>query len=713
MAENDPEAGVADLVQMFEASEQATHDARTNAERDRDYYDSKQLTPQEIAALKERGQPPIVFNLIKTKVNYSLGLEVEQRSDPKAFPRNPDDEEASEAATDALRFVADKEDLPSKLSDVYENMQIEGFGGVEVLVEPKGKPDPKTGRKRLEIVIKRWKWDRLFFDPHSSEHDFSDAEYLGGVLWMDYEKALSKWPGKQEVLSQTLMSAPGGVESETYDDKPRYSIWAENGKRKRVRIVQMYYRKDGDWYWCFFTYGGKLEGGERPVKFLDEDGDTTCPLILQSAYVDRDNNRYGEIRSLIDVQDEVNKRRSKVLHMGLMRQTAAEEGAVDSVREMKKELAKPDGHVSYRPGKKFEILQNNDQIKTQADLLLHAEARFDLMGPNAAMQGKGEDSASGRAIQANQQGGMIEQANLFKRRYRHFKIRVYRAIWNRIRQFWTEERWVRVTDNDNNIRFVGFNRPLTMLDVQLKQAEQQGADKQTLAEMKEQGKQDPELQQPVPGPDGQPVLENVAADMDMDIIVEDAPDTVTIQAEQFEQLVNLASAGVIFPPKTYIRMSQLRDKDAVIDEMETGGKKPSPAEQQALMDAAAIQKAQAEADVMDKQAAAKLKEAQTVKTLQEAQAAGQGDTKGAELQLKAQIASNDAQLKREIAASDHVMEAERMEREFALKERGQAMDTALRADKQQSDTRLALAKAASDDDVRRKQAASNQNSPAK
>ena len=43
--------------------------------------------------------------------------------------------------------------------------------------------------------------------------------------------------------------------------------------------------------------------------FKDRRGKTACALILQSAYIDQENNRYGMVRDLISLQDEINKRR--------------------------------------------------------------------------------------------------------------------------------------------------------------------------------------------------------------------------------------------------------------------------------------------------------------------------------------------------------------------------------------------------------------------
>ena len=82
------------LVSWVEDAEEATDTARKAAERDRDYYDGKQLTSAEKAELRKRGQPDVVINRIKPKIDYLSGFEAANRTDPRAFPRTPNDEEA-------------------------------------------------------------------------------------------------------------------------------------------------------------------------------------------------------------------------------------------------------------------------------------------------------------------------------------------------------------------------------------------------------------------------------------------------------------------------------------------------------------------------------------------------------------------------------------------------------------------------------------------
>lgn len=551
------------LVQYFEDAEEVTTDSRKLSERDRDYYDNKQLTQAELNALKKRGQPDVIINRIQTKVNYLLGYEASQRTDPRAFPKTPQDEDASAACSDALNYVRDKVGLAQVFSLGWENMLIEGFAGIEVGVIPGQDGD-------AEITVTQWDWDRLFYDPHSRKHDFSDARFLGGVIWMDEDEARDRWPDKADVIGRTVTEEA----SRTYSDRPSWKTWIQPGNRKRVRIVQMYHQEGGEWKWCIFTKAGKLSYGDVP--FRDENGRSLCPLIMQSAFVNRDNERYGFVRALIGPQDEINKRRSKSLHLLMGRPVVIETGAVSDVDEARTEIAKANGVVEVNPGMRFELLDNSQELSGHLGLLQEAKNEIDLLGPNAAMQGKGDRSASGRAIMANQQGGQIEIYRLVDR-HAHMKLRVYKLIWSIIRQYWTATKWIRVTDDEKNVRFVGLNKPVTMREAMIEQAVQEGADEEEAnAIIDDRASRDPmvasQLEQIVR-------YDNIPAEMEMDIILEEVPDSANVQQEQFEILAKLAPA-VVFPPEVYIEMSALRNKKKLLERLEAL-KAPNPAKEQA------------------------------------------------------------------------------------------------------------------------------------
>ncbi|MBS0530144.1 MAG: hypothetical protein JSS22_12235 [Proteobacteria bacterium] len=629
-AQSDGLLDVGALCRMFEESDDATYSARQLSERDRDYYDGRQWTDDEVKTLKKRRQPIITDNIIKTKVDFLDGVEKQQRIDPKALPRTPKHEQDADGATDALRYVAEEQNYDKKRSGVWRNLLVEGAGGVAVSVKH---GIEYGGQPGVEIEIKRVPWDRMFFDPHSSEPDFSDAGYLGMVIWMNYDDALAMYPEGKGALDTTLSSAP----SQTYDDKPKFTYWADS-QRKRVRICQIWIKRDEEWHFAEFTKGGILKAGQSP--YVTDKGESDCELIFQSAYVDRDNQRYGFVREMISLQDEVNKRRSKALHLLNTNQLHYEQGAVDDIEVARREINRPDGTIEYAPGamqdKKIQIVNGVELAKGQFELLQEAKNAIDLKGPNATEMGDktgGSNAASGRAILASQQGGMTQLTHLTDR-LQDMDKRVFRAVWCRIRQFWNAEKWVRVTDDEQNVKWVGINADPQQVQMAIAQ--------------------NPAMQDKIKS-----VVGNVA-ELDCDIIIDEAPDSLTPQLEQFQSLVELKKfdAGNEIPFKSIVRASpnlkvkqqilkdieqreqqqqqqqqpvqQLQFRGAVAEvqnkEADTAKKlaeahsagAPGPATSESYELPPEIQNAQAVADIDDKTASAQHKRAQAVKALQEA-----------------------------------------------------------------------------------------------
>lgn len=580
---------VTEMVRRFEEAENSTSQARADSERDCDYYDGKQLTAAERAALVKRGQPPVIFNRIQRKVNYLKGLEAQTRKDPKAFPRTPNDDGSAQAATDALRYVCDDQDWDAKRSSAFEDMLKPGTGVVMV-----GAQQTRDG---IDPAIVHIPWDRFYYDPYAARVDFADAAYMGVVTWMDASEAKRKFPDRAEYIDATLANTRS---SDTYDDKPRHSLWADP-KRKRVRVLEEYYLEGGVWHYCLYTKAGFLID-PQPSPYLDEDGQPECPIKAISAYVDRDNNRYGEVRAMISPQDEINKRRSKGLHLISSRQTRVSRATGMEASAIKRELAKPDGVIFAEEGE-VEVLQTGDMAAANFQMLQEAKAEIDLLGPNAALAGKNENDASGRAILAQQQGGMIEVALLMDR-LRHLSLAVYRSVWARIKQYWTEARWIRITDDERNLRWVGLNQPRSMLQVAQERLQGDPQAEMKLAMLA----RDPMAQMPVE-------MQNPVAEMDVDIIIDEGMDSVTAQAEQFDMLTKMMPAMTQLPPEALellVTASSLRDKDKllkIIEGMKQQAAQPNPQQQAAM-----------QLEMADKQADIRKKESEAVENIASAEA---------------------------------------------------------------------------------------------
>lgn len=550
----DLEQDLQTVLQNFEDAYEQTWDERVLAQQCRDYYDGIQWTEDELTVLRERKQPPITSNKIFPKINSLIGYEKLRRTDPKAYPRTPKHDKDAEAATDALRYIADKNSFDEIRSSVAEYVFIEGCAAATVSAK-------KCYDGTVDVAISLVDWDRFYRDPHSRRRDFSDAKFMGVVLWMDEDDALNKYPGDEaaEIIKGAYNNTGLSGGADTYDDRPKLT-WGDTN-RKRIRVLQHWWKKKGKWHTAIACRGGFLRK-PQVSPYLDDEGEPACNLIAVSAYVTRENLRQGNVRHMLSPQDMVNKHLSKATHRLAVSQVIAEHGAVDSVSKAKQEVAKPDGFIEVNPNTRFEIRDGLAPMQGEMQLLQSAMFDIDQAGPSPALAGR-IAAPSGRAQEVQQGAELTEQSVPFDV-MKHWSWRVYKAAWSCVRQYWTAEKWIRVTDDESNIRFVGLNRPVTV-----------GEEVQRM--MQEGQPVPPQLQMAAMyNPQAVVRVENPVSEMDVDIIVEDGPDTVTVQAEQFTQLVELAKSprGEAIPTEMIIEASNLRNKDRILEHMKTGGIPP-------------------------------------------------------------------------------------------------------------------------------------------
>ena len=193
--------------------------------------------PRRVATLNKRGQPIVTDNRIKAKIDFLVGLEKQQRIDPRALPRTPQHEEDADGATQALRYVADTEDYDSKRSCGLAQHAGRGCGRHPRLCRAVAQ-DLRLRRRRDGDQ------DRLRgLGPHVLGPAFVPSRISAtpaiSASWSGWtiDDALAQVPGRQGGARDHAWRRRR--HTDTYDDKPKFTIWADK-KRKRVRICQMW-----------------------------------------------------------------------------------------------------------------------------------------------------------------------------------------------------------------------------------------------------------------------------------------------------------------------------------------------------------------------------------------------------------------------------------------------------------------------------------------
>jgi len=572
--------GLDDLKKMFQRSVDAQDTARIMARRDRDWYDNydnTQWTDEEKNELKSRGQPVVTANYIRRKINFLLGFEQRSRSDPRAYPRNPNDDQAAQTVTEVLDYVDDNSLFDQTGSQCFFDLCWSGIEAAEVTFE-----NDEIGAVRIDP-------EKFFYDPRSREKDFSDARYMGYSDWYDLDEAIELFPGKREEIEASCDE--GDAPDEGHEDKPE--IWSDRD-RKRVRIVVVYYKIGASgWGYAYHTGAEVLEEGES--RYLNEDGKPSCAIIAQSAYVTRSNERYGVIRDMITPQMEVNYRRSMSLFLLKNRRLWARgKDVFPSPNIAKREAAKADGLLIANGalGQDWGFIDSTAEIAGNLELMQDAKSILESQGPNAGLQGRGVEGQSGRAIIAQQQSGLTEENTLFDA-HNAWKLRIYRAFWARAKQFWTNERYVRVTDEENAAQFTHVNKPIVQMD-------------------------------PMTGQQVVVGMENALAQMDVDIIIEAGPDSITLQHEQFEQIAGLIPNLVNLPPQyalMLIEASQLggETKQKMREVLQQSAENPA-AQMQAQMEMmkGQLEMAKGQAEIAETESKTGLNKAKTIETATDA-----------------------------------------------------------------------------------------------
>jgi hypothetical protein len=568
--------GIAAYKRWVRNAEETHSEARKLSHRDRDWYDNYndgQWDEREKQILLRRGQPIVTMNRIKRKVNFLCGIEQKARSDPKAYARKPQNERQAEVATDVLDYIENAVRFDKVASESFRGMCIEGICAVDVCYE--------QGSGAEGIDCKEIDFDQFFYDPRSRRRDFSDARYLGYHNWYDLDDALAMFKDSKDAEAALKGSLSGETTDEGADDKPRFR-WGDS-ERQRVRVACVYWKDaEGGWNYTYFSGGGILEEG--PSTYLDDKGKTDCPIIAASAYVTRENERYGVVRDMISPQSEMNYRRSMSLFLIKNRRVWASTGVFGPEQNVKEEVARADAVLiaNGQFGVEWGFIESQAEIAQNFELLQDAKAEIDAQGPNAGLQGRGVENQSGRAILAQQNAGMAEENTIFDT-HNDWKLRVYRAMWSRAKQFWQEPMFIRIADGEapGGAKFTPVNQPdPEQMQAMMGQPQMPGMPPMGGPPMGQPPMGMPPQGMPMmPGMPGQmpgmqmpePIDMNMLADMDVDIVIEAAPDMITLQHEEFEKLTMAVQAGVPIPPDVILEASQIRNKKALVDRMKQDG----------------------------------------------------------------------------------------------------------------------------------------------
>lgn len=466
---------------------------RQHADRDYKFYQGEQWTPEERTKLQKRGQPVITENQIKPYVDRLHGQFIRRRTTATFVGRNqPIDADLASRMVDLKRWVDQTSGAKWAESEQFKHGLKGGFGVTEVYVK-KNQLGQEWPCERIENPF------YVFIDPHARCYDWNDdAKFIARSKWMDLEDAIVRWPDKAAELKSCLFQNPVGGFSIAWTDPDvitRTQWQYVDYSRERLRPVELWYKRKVIKRLFLTPEGVRMEldylsakqqaslvkaaKPEEIVQFVGEEmwvgiycGGTlihhdrspyqTTMFPFVPFFADRhiDGEPVGWVRNLISPQEELNKRRSKALHLLSTNKVAFTKNAIADRAELAREMAKPDGQIEIRTGKLDQIQFVSNSEMGNSQMAMHSESKqafVDAAGLGPEAMGLNSEVRSGIGIQRKQAATDMVTAFYFDNFARTQTIKA-RLQFELLKQYVTEEMVFQVTDDPNVARQVTISK---------------------------------------------------------------------------------------------------------------------------------------------------------------------------------------------------------------------------------------------------------------
>jgi hypothetical protein len=545
---------------------------------DDDFYDGLQWAEEDKQEVEGRGQPALVFNVLRESINWIIGTERRSRIDFAVHPREDSDRQGAEQKTHLLKYIDDVNKGGFARSRAFSDASRVGLGWLEDGIRSDPFDEPLYSRAES--------WRNIWYDHLAIEPDLSDARYIFRAKWLDVDVACAMWPDRADrikaaahaydlygasdddeffttALYYQTDSSGRPVQRRTYIDD---ALGVSGLRRPRVRVVEAWYRvpKKGKFLYVedreyVNFHRAAYDDRDPQMKELVDNGyaaayDAIRMQMEMTIFVDgallqkpqapyrhdkspftpiwayrrkRDGAPYGPIRNMRDPQDDLNKRRSKSLYILSTNQVFMERGAVANKDELREEVADPAGIIEYEVNKKFDVRRDNTLAAQHVDLAKQDEEYIRMAGGVTSENlGHQSNATSGRAIVARQEQGSVVTAELFDNLRYAIQCQGEKRL-ALIEQFYDRPKVIRITGDRGQDDFLELNKP-------------------------------------VMGQDGAVTVENPITASQADFIVDEQDFRETIRLAMFEQLYEMVNK---LPPEISLQLL-----DLVVDMSDVHGK---------------------------------------------------------------------------------------------------------------------------------------------
>ena len=429
------------------------YESRLEADEAWNFYHNRQWTVEQLGLLENRGQPKETFNVVKLFARMMVGYYSTIVNRVRALPRQEQDSTIASVMTDVTNSIFDFNDMDTE----GDNIKLSGIisGLMCIYEEPvyTGERD-RFGRPLYEIKLQHVPDYELVLDPMSTAEDYSDGRYLHRFKWLSEDAVIEQF-GKAK--AEELVSYYNYLNV----DEAEYSYSHADSYQGRYRVFDNYLIThtvivDDDqrrWsiFWC-----GDVELRRDEITYRD----VKWNYRVVKLHTSNTTEYYGVFREVMETQKAINQALIKLQLMVNTEKAFIETGAVDNIEEFTNAFNRVNGVIPVKKLAGVKVEQLSREALEQYAVIDRGLDRIQrILGINDSFLGQAYASDSGRKVKLQQ------NATILALRYLTIRIELFykllgEDVMKLVKQFYTAEQTLRVTDQIVGHRFVQLNKPL-------------------------------------------------------------------------------------------------------------------------------------------------------------------------------------------------------------------------------------------------------------
>lgn len=441
------------LQDTFKISYDAFEESRNEALLVLDFYHNRHYTADQLATLKERGQPAETFNVIKMFANLLIGYYSTVTNQPRVKPTK----ESSVITAQVLQDTVDYVLRVNNFATVGDSIKLDGIltGLMVSYVDVVENGDfDQFGRPKYDINMSHVPSLEVLTDPLSKLPDNSDARFTHRFKWISGEEAVKLY-GQDKV--DKLDSYDNHLSINEADFTFTYTT-EFHGKYKtfdNYLVVHTIIEDENGDTWSKH-WSGDIILSEKKVTYKD----VKNPYRIEKINTSNKTEFYGMFREVVETQNAINQALLKLQLMVNTQKAYVETGAVENIDDFTTQFNRVNAVIPVKKlvGLKIETLSK--EVLDQYTIIDKALDRIQrVLSINDSFLGMAYASDSGSKVQLQKNASVVAQRFMTTKIEEYYRLLGWDVI-NLIKQYFTATDVIRVSDDYQGNKWVELNTPL-------------------------------------------------------------------------------------------------------------------------------------------------------------------------------------------------------------------------------------------------------------